>query len=361
MPTYSRHPADQYRQPIASARDYTRALQSGDLFRALDGRERATDPIVEDILNMGVPFHKVLARAVGLDDNLKPSEIVRRMLGTGDLAALLVPGRVELIQATFAPWVGRFTKILKRWPVPNFLPTTLHSFGVSSPVPVPEFASHTFGSITTPAATESLSVVANGLSWLLSRQMIVNGDLALMTALESQIATVFAAYFRTALATALEATDTMPDGSAFFHAGAGNLVASGGAPSVTTLDFGTNLMAQQTLPGGQRCGLVPRFLVVPATLAATAAVLARVVYETSSPTPFEIVVLPELAGTFFYLVADPNLSPTLGLMTVGNAERLLYVESGPSNSTADGVSMRASMDFRIARVSRVGIVKYSVT
>lgn len=360
QPPYTRNA----REPVAGTRDYARALQSGELFRAWNGEHigRTLDPIVEDITQSQMSLHRVLARAAGLPEGLTAGEVYARMIGTGDLAAMIVPGRVELIQSQFSPWVARYTRLFRRVPVQNFRDVTFHSLGVSSPVSMTEFAEFKFGSVSTPSPLETIGLMSNGIAWLLSRHVLVNGDTALMAAMESQIAAVFAAYLRTALATALEATDTLEDGNQYFYAGAGNLVStgSGGAPSITTLDAATNLMAQQTLPGGQRCGLVPRYLVVPSTLAATAAVLARAVYEDNSPTPFEIVVLPELGGSYCYYVADPALSPALCLLTLGNSDRLLNVETYRPQITVDGIAMRATMDFRIARASRCGIVRYAV-
>lgn len=359
VPPYARQS-----EPIAGARDYARALQSGELFRAWSGERigQSLDPIVEDILQSQMSLHRVIARAAGLPEGLTAGEVYSRMIGTGDLAALIVPGRVELIQAQFSPWVARFMKLFRRIPVTNFNDVTVYSLGVSSPQSMAEFAEFKFGSVTTPTPLETIGLTSNGIAWLLSRHVTINGNTQLMDAMEAQIAAVFAAYLRSAAATAFAATDTLEDGSAFFNSGAGNLVStgSGGLPSVTTLDTATKMMATQTLPGGQRCGLIPRYLVVPPFYAGTAAVLARAVYEDSSPTPFEVIVLPELAEDYVYYVADPVLSPTLGLMTLGNSDRLLNVETFRPTVTVDGIPMRATMDFRIARLSRTGIVKYAV-
>lgn len=358
IPPYARQPA---RQPVASARDYARAIQSGELFSALAGN-RSDDPIVQDIVGCGVSFLRVMARAMNLPEDMPSGELMNRMMGLGDLAALVVPGRAEMLTATFSPWVARYEKLLRRWPMPNFNAVPFYSLGVSSPQPLPEFAEYKFGSATLGTPLETLGVTTDGLAWLLSRHALINGDVQLMNAIEQQIVVVFASYFRTALATVLEATDTMGDGNAFFYAGANNLVSTGAgaAPSVTTLDAATHLMAQQTLPGGQRCGLIPRYIVVPSTLAATSAVLAAAVYEQNTPTPFEVIVLPELSGSYVYYVADPNLSPTLALLTLGNPTSLLRIESDLTPMARDGIAMKAAMDFRIARVSRCGIVKYAV-
>ena len=222
-PPYARQP-----EPIAGARDYARALQSGELFRAWSGERigQNLDPIVEDILQSQMSLHRVLARAVGLPEGLTAGEVYARMIGTGDLAALIVPGRVELIQAQFSPWVARFMKLFKRIPVTNFNDLTVYSLGVSSPQPMTEFAEFKFGSVTTPTPLETIGLTSNGIAWLLSRHVTINGHTQLMDAMEAAIAATFAAYLRSALATALAAADTLEDGSAFFNSGAGNL----GAP-----------------------------------------------------------------------------------------------------------------------------------
>ena len=358
VPPYARQPV---REPAASSRDYARALQSGELFRALSGERigQNLDPIVEDVVQAQMPLHRVLARAAGLPEGLTAGEVYSRMIGTGDLAALIVPGRVELIQAQFSPWVARFMKLFRRIPVTNFNDLTVYSLGVSSPVAMSEFSEFKLGTLTTPTPLETIGLTSNGIAWLLSRHVTINGHTQLMDAMEAQITAVFASYFRAALATTLEATDTLEDGSAWFITG--NLATVAGTPSLTTLDHASDMMAQQLLPGGQRCGLLPRYLVVPSTLAGTAATLARAVYEDNSPTPFEVIVLPELSGDYYYWVADPALSPTLGLMTLGNSDRLLNVETFRPNIPVDGVAMRATMDFRIAHLSRAGIVKHPVS
>lgn len=74
----------------------------------------------------------------------------------------------------------------------------------------------------------------------------------------------------------------------------------------------------------------------------------------------EVVVLPHLtSSTTWFLLADPAITPALGLLGIGDALplRTITVERAPRKPTEDGLSLFARNEFRIARLSRYGALK----
>lgn len=133
-----------------------------------------------------------------------------------------------------------------------------------------------------------------------------------------------------------ELTDNakMADDIALFHASHGNLAGSGGAISETTLNAAYTAMMTQTNLGGEIIGVVPKYLIVPAAIAATADQLVTSqtppsvggsavgtsgtnnIYGPNGNRRLEVVVEPQLdanSTTAWYLAAENNQVDTVEL------------------------------------------------
>lgn len=145
---------------------------------------------------------------------------------------------------------------------------------------------------------------------------------------------------------------TTDDGVALFHASHGNLAASGGAISLTTL--GAARLAMRTQKGLDKktpIDATPRYLVVPATLETVAEQYLTTINATvaSDANPFPgrltLIVDPRLdakSATRWYLFADQ------GVITVLEYA-FLEDDAGPVVSTRegftiDGVEMKVRLD-----------------
>lgn len=110
------------------------------------------------------------------------------------------------------------------------------------------------------------------------------------------------------------AGQNMSDGNALFRTQRGNLAATGGALSITTLDAARVAMRRQTGLRGELLAIDPKFLLVPPELETVAQQIVAPIQavEASKANPFadmlEVVVEPGLTSTSaWYLVADPTI------------------------------------------------------
>lgn len=75
---------------------------------------------------------------------------------------------------------------------------------------------------------------------------------------------------------------------------------------------------------------------------------------------FDVIVVPHLASaSAWYLMGDPATSPTLGLLHLGATPdaRTLRIERIPAPMSTDGIGVAVRNEFKISRMSRIGIVK----
>lgn len=110
----------------------------------------------------------------------------------------------------------------------------------------------------------------------------------------------------------IETNMTMRDGVAMFHADHGNLAASGGVPSVTSVGAGVQAMRTQKGPYGEVLAIAPAFLVVPPALETIArqvvASLTPAKVDDVNPWAGQMEVLVEAGLTddaAWYIAADP--------------------------------------------------------
>lgn len=126
----------------------------------------------------------------------------------------------------------------------------------------------------------------------------------------------------------LTANAALSDTVALFHATHANLdsaTANVGAPSVTTLALGRKALRKQTGPKGAYLNLIPRFLIVPAALEATAEQYTSANYvanvqtsinpfATNGTTPLRPIIEPRLdanSATAWYLAASTDQIDTV--------------------------------------------------
>ena len=139
----------------------------------------------------------------------------------------------------------------------------------------------------------------------------------------------------------LTANAAMADGVALFNAAHSNLAGSAGAPSVTTLNAMFTAMRTQTGLEGEIIGVLPRYLIVPAALEATALELftstgrpdvggdvtgnsgVQNIYGPGGRRSLEIVAEPQLDGnstTAWYAAADNASVDTVELTFLAGEE-----------------------------------------
>lgn len=196
---------------------------------------------------------------------------------------------------------------------------------------------------------ESYSVETFGRIFSISRQALVNDDLAAFTQIPARLGNGARAFEAAQLVAKLVANPNMSDGTAVFHADHGNLAGSGGALSLNTLSAARNAMRRQTGLGGEPIDATPYAVVVPPELETLAEQLLSEIAATTTDdvNPFaklSLAVEPRLTDTSaWYVAADPA--------TIDGLE-YAYLEGAPGPQVetrqgfeVDGVQMKIRLDF----------------
>lgn len=220
------------------------------------------------------------------------------------------------------------------------------------------------------AEYEKIAAKTKGNIINVSRQMIINDDLAGFTRLASMLGRAAARSIESDVYALLlsnaGAGPTMADGVALFHANHGN-IGTGSALGVAGLDADRVLMAQQKEPSGNDfLDIRPQVLVVPIGLGSAAKILNTSVYDPDATNKLQrpnsvngmfsdIVDTPRLTGTVRYLFANPNEEPVFEVAFL-DGNQSPYLES-MQEFKVDGMSWKVRMDYGVGAIGWRGVVK----
>lgn len=231
---------------------------------------------------------------------------------------------------------------------------------------VPEQADYKYGTFSD--VKETIQLRTYGKLFSISRQAIINDDLGAFTEIPMLMGRAAARMVGDEAYGVLTTNAALnQDSLALFHATHGNYVSTGGsAPSVTSLDACFTAMATRTDPSGATINVVPRFIIVPRALEATARTLSAATYDPSGsagtlkPNAFQgrfDVVADARLDTFnsagWFAAADPILQPTV-IVGYLNGQQTPYLEQKDAWSQ-DGVSFKVRMDCRAAAADFRGL------
>lgn len=209
-------------------------------------------------------------------------------------------------------------------------------------VEIPE--GHNAPESTLNERAESIRLRTFGRRITMSRQMLLNDDLAAFAALPMMIGRAAARVPEDLAVAALVsgATTTMNDGVTFFNnATRGNMPTSGSALSQGSLEAAVTAMQLQRGFGADRAELeiVPRFLLVPTGLQFTAKALlqsqVKVAGTNGEVNTVQGIVEPVVSSrlhrasaTAWYLTADPNVAPPVQVNFLNGQREPIITEVG---------------------------------
>jgi hypothetical protein len=208
-----------------------------------------------------------------------------------------------------------------------------------------------------------------GMMLTLPRQAIINDDLGAF----NDLAAMHARKARLALEKALYGKVCEASAS-FYTTSRGNLLTSS-ALSLTTLATAEAAMMNMADANGDPIYAVPRYLLVPPALRATADTIytsAVVVTGENATRPsdnpfkgrFEVVSSPFLqassisgsSSTTWYLLADPAILPAFQVAYL-NGQRAPVIETSEAEFDVLGLRMRVYWDFGVAQLDYRGAIK----
>jgi hypothetical protein len=226
------------------------------------------------------------------------------------------------------------------------------------------------------------ALVEGGETWYLktygqiiaiTRQVIINDDLAAFSTIPMYMGREVAVLEATTVWGIITANAALADGVALFYATTHVNLDSAAAISITSLGTGIALMMKQTTIGGMVMNIAPKFLVVPVALLGIARqycspsytpAVAGAMFPSSaanvnpwagSMTPIAEARLDTASATAWYLFADPNVAPVV-------IHAYLEGQEGPYTETrqgfdVDGVEIKIRHDFAAAAIDFRGATK----
>jgi hypothetical protein len=204
---------------------------------------------------------------------------------------------------------------------------------------IPENSKYPEGA--TSDAKESYTPLKKGRLFTITWETIVNDDLDAISRIPQMQGVAAQRTQNKKVYATLTDNAAMADNVALFHSSHSNLAGSGTVISKTSLNVAYAAMMTQTNLGGEIIGVVPKYLIVPAAISATA---DEFVQSTTPPTDggsapgtsgtkniygptgnrrLEVIVEPQLdasSTTAWYLAGDSRLCDTVELTFLAGEE-----------------------------------------
>ncbi len=222
----------------------------------------------------------------------------------------------------------------------------------------------------TDADYEKVSISTKGNIINVSRQMIINDDLAGFTRLAQMLGRAAArsiendVYALLALNSGLG--PTLVDGKTLFHADHGN-IASAAAPTVDAIDAMRVLMAsQKDKDENDFLDIRPSLVLSPLGLGSKFRLLNNSQYDPDATNKLQkpnvvaglfsdVIDTPRLSGTAYYMFANPSEEPTLEVSFL-NGVQAPFMES-QNGFSVDGVKWKIRMDYGVGAVGFRGAIR----
>lgn len=299
------------------------------------------------------------------------SEIASRVLAShtiSDFPYLLENTANKMLQAAYEAFPNTYQAWCEIGEVPDFKPNSRLRLGsFNSLAVIPEGDEYKQG--TVGEEKETITAATKGRYIQLTRQMIVNDDLAGFARLARMLGN---AAGRTVNADAygiLNANAVISDGTALFHADHNNLAGSGAAISVAALSAARSAMRKQRAPGGnttEYLNIMPSYLLVPVGLEDH----ARTVISSENNTDtsgsrkrnpirdwgnLEVVsdpVLDAASANAWYLAADAMMAPLVEVAFL-DGQRTPHVSSEEEFIT-DAIRWKVRMEYAVGAIDHRG-------
>lgn len=303
------------------------------------------------------------ARGIDIRGLSRDQIATRAMLTTGDFPYVLANVANKTLRQAYEAAPQTFRPFCRQTTAPDFKTIARAALGDAPTLEkVNEHGEYKYGAVS--EGREQYSVASYGKIVALTRQTLINDDLAAFTRLPEMFGRAAADLESDTVWGIITANAALADGVALFHANHGNLP-TGAAISVAQLGVARAAMRVQTGIDGRKINVTPRYLLVPAALETAAQQFTSQGYTASasgSINPFagalQVLAEPRLdaaSTTAWYLAADPSQIDTIEYAYLeGNQGVYLETKEGWE---VDGVEFKARLDFGAKAIDYRGFVK----
>lgn len=295
--------------------------------------------------------HTLAARNGATYNNLRAANAA---INAGALTTILNDATSRLVHVTYDNEADH-RRIALLTPVRDFMPVDFPMFDVDDELPKISELAQIPQVVVTPAGGESAKLSSFGVRLGITREMIINDDLDLLRTTVRRLTASASRLEGRHVFGVLEENPTLADGDAMFNADAGNLLSSTPFGKAGLSAAVAALRRQKTISGDESNN-APAFLVVPPEMEIEA--LELVAALTLQRAPVQVIATPELSASNWYLMAEPEKAPVVGLLRLrGATERSVAIIPEKKRLDFDGVSMKFIADLGATALSRVGAIK----
>lgn len=302
----------------------------------------------------------VVERASGETDQ----SFAKRAISSSTLAELL-GNTANKILAADGPEKYSYKKIAEIVQLRDFKPTPIVKLSMSG-LSAKSAETDDYTDTAMVDTGENCQLVDRGALYKISYTALMNDDLGAFAKLPEKAPMLGARDIEAQLYALLNANPAMSDTKTLFHADHGNVITSGSAPSVTSVDAAQQLMAAFQDDSSNPMDLTIKYLVVPPALALAAQQVAgsMVAASSSNFNPFagniEVIVSSRIAQVggknCWFALSDPSEWSSLVVGTLqGQGDQPEVAVEEDFNSK--NLKIRVSMPSDVAAASYKGIVR----
>lgn len=290
-----------------------------------------------------------LTRAGESTRGLSADELFTRAAahGTSDFPLLVSNAMGKVALDSYRAAESPLKALARQRTLPNFKESTSIRLGEMGRLE--EMTEH--GEFTHTSRAESgekMALKTFGRAINVSRKLLIDDDLNMLGDMTAAIGAAAAQTEADELVSTFTGNPLLSDGTAVFATGRGNMAAGGADITETSLDAARLAMrGVKGLDGKTIIGVTPRYLVIGPELETKAEKLFAAIYAATTgdvqPIKLKIVVEPRIAGTGWYVMADPAAVPSLQFAYLSSAQGV-QIQRQEAWTTL-GMQYRAFLDF----------------
>mgnify|MGYP003525175137 FL=1 len=291
--------------------------------------------------------------------------------GTGDFPVLLENVMHKVLLADYAAAPDTWSQFCKVGSVSDFRPHNRYRAGSFSNLDVVNEHGEFLNKPIADGEKVSIVAATKGNIINITRQALINDDMGAFTDLAARLGRAARRSIEQDVYDLLALNGgngpVLPDGNTLFHASRANLVATGVAPTMASLEAMRISMAnQRDASGNEWLDIRPAVALSSLAVGSAIRIANGAEYDPDVVNKFQrpnttkgllrnVIDTPRISGTSYYLFADPQVVPTVEVVFLnGVQEPYLEMERG---FAVDGFRWKVRLDYGVGAVDWRGAIR----